>query len=209
MFLNGKLLEQSGGFIQIPAGTYSGYTIPINLFSLELVGTLELKTQTWIKLRSDLSIPADSKITIDLSENSYIEFDGNVQFIGPNEITFKSEQSSSERSPLSINFGALTSFNSSSLAFNSFKVFSSHESQFINSYTIGEKTLGFVIPESEKSINSLLVNCEIDPVNNGTLTIKNNLNVLQKEQKTCIQFNDDLTISNPIDIGINGKLIKL
>ena len=209
VFINGELCEQSGGFIQIPAGTYSGYAIPINLFSLELVGTFKLEKDTWIKLNSNLSIPANSKITIDLSKNSYIEFDGNVQFIGPNEITFKSEQSSSERSPLSINFGALTSFNSSSLAFNTFQLFSSHKSQFINSYTIGEKTLGFIIPESEKSINSLLVNCEIDPINNGTLTIKNNLNVLQKEQKTCIQFNGDLTISNPIDIGIKGKLIKL
>lgn len=208
VFLNGELLEQSGGFIQIPAGTYSGFTIPINLFSLELVGTLELKKETWIKLRSDLSIPTDSKIVIDLSENSYIEFDGNVQFIGPNEITFKSEQTSSEQTPLSVNFGALTSFNSSSLTFNTFKVFSSHESQFINSYTIAEKTLGFAIPKGENSINSLLVNCEIDPVNNGTLTIKNNLNVLQKKQTTCIQFNGDLTISNPIDIGIKGKLIK-
>ena len=209
VFLNGVLCEQSGGFIQIPAGTYSGFTIPINLFSLELVGTLELKTQTWIKLRSDLSIPADSKIVIDLSENSYIEFDGNVQFIGPNEITFKSEQTSSDQTPLSVNFGALASFNSSSLTFNTFQVSETNESQFINSYTTVEKTLGFIIPESEKSINSLLVNCEIDPINNGTLTIKNNLNVLQKEQKTCIQFNGDLTISNPIDIGIKGKLIKL
>ena len=192
----------SGEYVKLEVGAdssriFQGYSLNIAEKSLVLDGPLIINHDTYLSIDSDITIPKDSSLTLSSTDaDNYVKFVGSASFVGTNNITFNISSGTTEESPQTITFsntanttsndleiGTKSTFIESTATFDAFD--NTGECEFNNAsgkFSFTNSSLFKMVhskvsdDKTLKITNSGIVgwyNAEINPVDNGQMTIIN------------------------------------
>ena len=239
--IDGDKLEFSNNYIKLvcedSTRKFEGVTLKINGKNLVLDGSLTINQTTYLLIDSDITIPNGTSLALSstTSEN-YVKISGTVAFIGVNNITFNIASGTTSSGPHLIEFTTPTNasaqrdisivsgstFIESTVTFNSFS--NTGECEFNNASGhfsfINTKLFKFV--HSKISDDKILeitnngivgwYNAEINPIDNGQMTISNGSSICplisasdSSPMKRVLTFNGTLNVGT-LNISPKGSL---